>query len=216
MNKKHYQLSCSKEIALMKQKTTILIAVLLIMMPASVLAEGFSDLYIGYAQSQDQDISGSVGNITTKAEFEGGISAGYRIGYWPESIPFVGFAMEISYLEQNIKDEADLRVIPITPLLMLRIPLFKSDEFPYGEWQPYLGVGPGIFMSTLKPEAGDDDYGETDVGLDARCGVKWFLVHNFGLFLEYRYTQFSPEFDAVIQEFDVQTHHALFGISVNF
>ena len=99
---------------------------------------------------------------------------------------------------------------------MLRIPLLKSAEFPAGEWQPYAGVGPGFFMSELKPEANGDKYDESVFGLDARCGLKKFFVPNFGLFLEYRYTDFSLEVDPAVKEFDMQTHHALFGISVNF
>ena len=202
----------------MKLNSIFFFLILTLMVPVSGMAEGFADLYIGYAQSMEQDITVANGaaNNEEKAEFDGGISAGYRIGYWPESMPYVGVALEFSYLEQNIKDEADLRVIPITPLLMLRIPLLKSDEFPTGEWQPYAGVGPGIFLSELKPEATGDKNEQTDIGLDARFGVKKLLVHNFGLFLEYRYTHFSPEFDPEVKEFDMQTHHALFGISVNF
>ena len=203
---------------MLRIKSIVLFTVLALMVPVAVMAEGFSDLYIGFAQSQDQDLMVTSGATTSdeKAEFEGGISAGYRIGYWFETMPYVGLAMEISYFEQNIEDVADFKVIPISPLLMLRIPLLKSAEFPSGEWQPYAGVGPGFFMSKLKSKASNEKYDETDIGLDARCGLKKYLVPNFGLFLEYRYTQFSPEFEPAVKEFDMQTHHALFGITVNF
>jgi hypothetical protein len=194
-----------------------LFTVFVLMVPVSAGAEGFADLYIGFVQGQEQDLMVTNGDTSTdeKVEFEGNISTGYRIGYWSETLPY-GIALEISYFRQDIEDLAELQVIPITPLLMLRIPVLKSAEFPNGEWQPYIAVGPGFFISELKPEATNNKDEQSDLGWDARGGLKKFFVHNVALFVEYRYTHFAPEFDKVIKEFDMETHHALFGLTVNF
>ena len=134
----------------MKIRSLFLITVLALMVPVSAMAEGFSDLYVGFAKSQNQDLTAGNILIEEETEFEGGISAGYRIGYWLESAPYVGLALEVSYFEQDVEDFAELGIIPITPMLMLRIPLLKSPEFPTGEWQPYVGVGPGIAAEGLE------------------------------------------------------------------
>jgi len=201
----------------LKIRLMFLFTVFAIMVPASVMAEGFADLYIGFAQSQEQDLSTTIGGTSTddKAEFQGDISGGYRLGYWFEKMP-VGIALDLSYFEQDIEDLADLSVMAVSPLLMLKVPLHKSAEFPNGEWQPYVGAGMGFFMSELEPDGAGDKNEQSDWGLDARCGIKKFFQYNVALLIEYRYTQFTPEFDSEIDEFDLQTHHALFGVSVTF
>jgi hypothetical protein len=206
-----------KEIAVPKIKTIFLFTIFALIIPTSVMAEGFADLYIGFSQSQEQDLTITIADTPSdeKGEFEGNIACGYRIGYWFEPTPF-GIALEISYFTQDIEDVADLSIIPISSLMMLRIPLLKSSEFPSGKWQPYAGVGPSFFLSRVKTEASDKKYNESDFGLDVRGGLKMYFVRNFGLFLEYRYTHFLPEFDPAIEEFDLETHHALLGITINF
>jgi hypothetical protein len=49
---------------------------------------------------------------------------------------------DLSYFKAE-EEKAKFDVVPLPLLLMLRRPLFKSENFPKGKLQSYAGVGPG-------------------------------------------------------------------------
>jgi opacity protein-like surface antigen len=110
---------------------------------------------------------------------------------------------------------------------MLRLPLVKSADFPNGRLQPYASVGPAIFISKAEdttnfaPPANQSDT-DTSVGFKVGAGVTFLFTKNIGIFGEYRYTHFSPEFEFTTAgvksktETDINTHHLLVGASFRF
>ena len=203
--------------------------------PAS--AEWFADLYSGGVVWVDPTIHATVAGVslekskdTTVADF----TIGGRVGYWLSPVPWLGFALDTSYYQfdvtpkhsQNlILQEAKIQVIPITPLVMARLPLLESDEFPTGRLQPYMGAGPGIFLHRRKIdfESGDRINNETvDVGADVRAGLAWRFTPLFGIFAEYRFNYFSESADGDIAagRFDVHSNvyinSGLAGIRFNW
>jgi len=207
--------------------------------------EGFVDLYVGGAFTADADGTGNMGVGTGtplvpqsfEMEFVNAVTGGGRGGYWLESVPWLGFALDASQFTANEAEPPGggrvlkLRVVPLSGLLMLRYPLLKSGDFPRGQVYTYAGVGPGAFLTRARGDEGNlgvvEDFADdnVDVGIDARVGVK--LFHNvayWGLFLEYRFTYFQPsEFtdDLAGERFEIEldqlaTHHAIFGIGFHF
>jgi opacity protein-like surface antigen len=190
--------------------------VLTLSIPATGMAESFADLYLGAAISQNVtvDYRDENGPASGELDFDNVFTIGYRMGYWFERARWIGIGLDLSYFKHELNG-ADLSVFPLSPLLMFRLPLLRSDRYPTGEWQPYVAVGPGLFYS--KFNRGRNDQEEFNVGLDARGGIKKMFLNNFGVFLEYRYTQFRPDYSPLIlDKVDIKTHHALAGISVNF
>lgn len=190
--------------------------VLTLSIPAASMAEAFSDLYLGAAITEDAAVTyrSNDGPASGELDFDHAFTIGYRIGYWFNRASWIGLCLDVSFFQHDL-DASDLTVIPISPLLMLRIPLLRSDRYPTGEWQPYIAVGPGFFYSKFKRGRHDDE--EFEIGIDARAGIKKMFLHNFGAFIEYRYTQFSSSYDtSILNDVDIKTHHALAGISVNF
>jgi hypothetical protein len=178
-------------------------------------AEGFVDLRLGGGVTEDTDVTvkvGPIGNVSQQTSsattgFDYGISVGIGGGYWLESLPWLGFALNLSYFKANedaVSDPLKLDVFPIAGLLMLRYPLFKSDAYPNGRLQPYFGVGPAAFVSVaeLTPKtiglAGKLNDTNTDIGLYAQLGIKYFFNiptlpgKSYGLFVEQRYTRYDP------------------------
>jgi opacity protein-like surface antigen len=209
--------------------------------PAQALAEGFIDIYGGWASTQDADVdvsisSSSLGFVSTeshteKVDFDSSYALGVRAGYWFEKFPYVGIAGDLSYFKAENKTTG-IHVIPISLLLMLRYPLFRSEKFPRGRIQPYAGIGPGFFISVsdvdFRPTLPKTFSGTSfDVGLDLRAGIAWQFHKHLALFGEYRYTDFSIDLEQTdilyglagtkeTMKTQLATNHFLIGISYRF
>ena len=214
--------------------------------PPFATAERFAALYVGGSFTTDHDlsISSPEKKFTSKVNFDDSFTLGYRMGYWFETFPEIGLALEASYFRPNAYDKnlhtidhADLYTIPVSALLMFRRPLMKSNDYPKGQLLPYVGVGPAIFFSKIEYEvestaipglldmpdlSGEYSDQTVDIGLDLRVGIKTMFGHNRAVFLEYRFTKFGPDFEVnvlgnnVRTETDIDTHHVLIGLSCNF
>lgn len=181
--------------------------------------------------------------------FDTSLMGGGRFGYWFDALSFLGLGLDVSHFEPNIGtqmasftvngvsggsgqvDKIGLSVTDIAFDLMLRWPgLLASERFPKGRLQPYLTAGPAIFIATAKDS---DNFGvpggqsstRTSVGVQAGTGVTWMMTPHIGIFGEYRFTHFSPQFGFDVAtpgfskttvETDVNTHHVLFGLSIRF
>ena len=244
----------------------------IIALSAPASAEWFADLYVGpsFTQSEDVVISQPGFKATLKdVEFANSVSFGGRLGYWFESTPYIGFALDASHFRPDMKKQQvtgcfsgpaavdfgingcdpanplslvriDLAVTGISFDALLRWPLLTSKEFPKGKLQPYLTVGPTIFVarakdtsknSSLSPNFIPPGQSETDtsVVVKAGTGIAWQFHQNVALFGEYRFTHFAPKFDfknldaitgvgtvSFPMKTDINTHRAVFGISLRY
>ncbi len=114
-----------------------------------------------------------------------------------------------------------MQTVPVTPLVLARLPLCESSEYPAGRLQPYVGAGPGIFWHRRKLDlqSGDrvsDD--AVDVGADVRAGVAWEFTPHWGIFAEYRFNYFTTSVDRDIEagvihaDANLYIHSALAGV----
>ena len=198
----------------------------------ATLARGgmFADIYFGASMPQDEDLHmrssafGVVaGSTDANVNYDASFTSGARVGYWFKSRLWLGFAMDVSYFEMD-SDKKDITLYPISTLLMLRLPKRR--------FQPYVGIGPALFVSKMKftvdlselSSGGTGTFNDTsfDVGLDARAGLAVAWYGNTGIFAEYRFTHHSAEFDDTLAgvkvdvETDSNTHHLMVGISYRF
>jgi opacity protein-like surface antigen len=236
-----------------------LLGLAVLLAAAPVAAEGFFDLYFGAAfpESGDVDVkaddpfwnaprssSPPGAQYTSDVDWDTSPSFGMRGGYWFEQtgVSFIGIGLDFSYYQAREDDNfapLDVYLTPITPLLMLRVPLGYSERYPGGRIQPYAAVGPGFTIAAAHADLEElsstgaflDDFDDATfaVGLDARAGLAVALSPHFALFGEYRYTYVEPEFDDEVDDsgaldFDtdfeiepeIQTHHIIFGLSFRF
>jgi opacity protein-like surface antigen len=227
---------------------TAIIAGLAVAAPAS--AEWFVDLYLGGAFTEKHDVdtefppSGAL--ITTlDVSFNNSFAGGLRGGYW---LPFdvgplnFGLGVDFSHFAPNVSrqvrtfcanfcvngtfEDLDLSVWVIGFDALLRAPLLKSAAFPNGQLQPYFRVGPAIFVAhandsfNFAPSNQTDS--DTSVGVKLGAGVAWLFTKNVGVFGEYRYTHFSPEFTfrddggTANVSTSINTHYLLVGVTFRF
>lgn len=196
---------------------------LLVVAPAS--AEWFGDLWAGGSRTQSEDLKVSILDVTVtdEVDYSNTFTVGLRVGYWFDSAPWLGLALDLSYF----RPDPDVTVFPVSALLLLRVPLLTSEEFPSGRIQPYIGGGPAMFASSFAGDLGSDLGGRTsdtsfDIGLDARAGITFLFTPDFGIFFEYRMTRVSPEWnlrvldmDATVKT-DLNSHHVVGGITFRF
>ena len=75
-----------------------------------------------------------------------------QLGYWFEDIPWLGIAAEAPLLQPDEQDqetsiEADTNFDPLSGFLLLR--------YPNGRLQPFVGIGPTLFISDLRSDTAD-------------------------------------------------------------
>jgi len=220
--------------------------------PAS--AEWFADLFAGLSFTRDHDLKlndRGIGQGTYESvEFERSLAWGGRAGRYFDSLPFLGVAVDFFRFSPDIGGQSvqlrgcffpggcgtgrggigfiEVQTTAVSLDLMLRLPLFKSADAPQGLVQPYLAVGPPLFITTVTPRntrnfRNHDDDTDLSIGFKLAGGVAVQVYKNLALFGEYRFTHVSPEVelrDANLNRTtlrtDLDTHSALVGISARW
>ena len=192
--------------------------------PAS--AEFFGDLFLGgaFTESSEPTLKIPVGGVATTITSKGvhhddSIMFGGRGGYWIDSFPYLGFGLDVSHFDADAAPQSTIVVfspdlfglsgpsqqlkkieIGVTVIsfdLMLRWPLMVSPAFPKGQLQPYIAVGPALFIVTAKDfgNLGPTTQSDTDtsVGVKVAGGLTWMFTKNIGVFGEYRFLHYTPE-----------------------
>jgi opacity protein-like surface antigen len=220
--------------------------------PAS--AEWFADLFAGLSFTRDHDLKlndqGIGQGIYESVEFDRSLAWGGRAGRYFDSLPFLGVGLDFFRFYPDIGGQSvqlrgcffpggcgtgrggtgslDVGTTSVSVDLMLRLPLWKSTEAPQGRVQPYVAVGPPLFITTITPRntrnfRNHDDDTDYSFGYKAAAGVAVQVFSNLALFGEYRFTHVSPEVelrDADLNRTtlrtDLDTHSALLGISARW
>ena len=186
-------------------------------------------LYFGGAMPDDGDVDGKAypfGLTLTdsdKVDYDNKFTFGGRFGYWSTDANWAGFALDVSYLKLDASG-IKTHVIPVSPLVMFR--------YPGERLQPYIGIGPGIFLSDIDVDIQlsgvDRQFSDkhVDVGLDARAGMAWRVFRSIAVFGEYRFAYYKGNYQDDISaagtttkvkiETDIKVHNFLFGLSYSF
>jgi hypothetical protein len=155
--------------------------------------------------------------------FDPSATFGMRGGYWFDSVSGVGVAGDVSFFEAEA-NHVRFRIVPVSLLVMLRVPLLVTDEIPGGRLQPYIGIGPSFLYrdstGDFRPENPKKvAVRSVEAGFDAHLGLLWQFHRHFGVFAEYRFTHLpmdgshkqSTQLNATLE-----THHLLTGVSFRF
>jgi len=190
----------------MAKKVIILIFVVVFLLfnPQFSMGEGFGDVYLGWhdTHADDMDVKLNESPVGTYPDSDSGSIFGGRIGFWSKNYAWLGLAVDASVSQVDF-GEIDIGIASASLLVMARLAVNKSEQFPQGKVQPYAGAGPGIFfggMSEFVPEIPpsgavlDDSY--FNIGLDARAGITFLFNERYGVFLEYAFKRFSSEFNS--------------------
>ena len=229
-------------------RLTVVMAIACGAAPAS--AEWNVDLYGGAAWIQSsnlgvrgQDNNGTSVNLTIfDLDTNTGFTVGVRGGYWLDPLPFLGFDLDVFYLQTPVPAQtttgtatltgeflnkpisvdpsgvasipsATLPLFGFAPELRLRWPLMVDATFPHGRLQPYISAGPAWAFS-LKNEHLAVEFGGKIGG-----GLAFQIAPWIALFGEYRYI-FFPGFELTDKHLtykaNINSHTVVLGLSLRF
>jgi len=218
----------------------VLCAVALPSWPASpASAEWFGDLYAGGAFTERADLN--VGSDTFRnVSFDTSGLVGGRVGYWIGDFEYLGAAFDVLHYRPRIDAQTvrlttfdpstthlssiDVGVTALSFDFIVRVPLLKDEAFPFGRLQPYGLVGPILAITqaadsnNFGPPTGQSHV-SSQPGFNVGTGLLWQFHRHVGVFGEYRYLQFSPDFNfapSTEVQFNVRSHVLMGGVSVRF
>ncbi len=227
---------------------TGIISIFTVAIASTANAEWMNAFSAGYNVTTNEELTintGTIDEYLTQYDFDNSFVIGYRIGYWLESFPAMGFALDASYFrpepdfafiyrgqnnpppdpdpsdpEISVRESGGFDVIPIAVNLMFRIPLGIDEIYPKGRYQPYVAFGPGLFLSWLDTQNINDS--DAQFGWDARVGFNYMVTYNMGIFAEYRYTDSKFTFDEAIgiggnrNEFEIDLQTSHYTLGISY
>lgn len=174
-------------------------------------------------------------------DFDTSLAVGGRLGHWFEGFRFLGVALDVISFQPKIGsqtvgtsgtlagpfltippgpftgslklEELDVNITGVSLDLLLRLPLLRGEQFPYGRLHPYLTAGPGAYITEVRHFDR-----EVSVGWKAAAGLTWLFTKDIGLFAEYRriHVEPHPESGRMKLEMTIDAQMVLAGLTARF
>lgn len=228
----------------------VMVVISLLWFVPGVLAEPFVGAYAGFSLAADSDFTsadfigtGATKDLDLKSKVDNSGTFGGRVGYWFDALPILGvqFDLNVFYPEITIPEqrketltinrpfEFDVSVVTLGFSVLGRYSLLKGPDFPRGRLQPYLGIGPALFITSWddQEDIEDDNIGSDTVvngGLQFMAGLNFFIREKWSLFAEYKFTHHVTQIGGISegdtlslvgnQPFNIS--HLTAGISYSF
>lgn len=125
---------------------------------------------------------------------ENSVMYGAKLGYYFDSLKWLGLGVETEVFNatphvksQNITIAGvNFGTAPeLTNRVLTWAPVNILIRHQLGAFEPYVGVGLGVFFSRLSD--GTDSSSSTDVGLNAQLGLRYRVTSNLALFGEWKF-----------------------------
>lgn len=201
------------------------ISLLMLLITTDVRAEFMAEFYggEGFTGTHNAQVNLPNAEITGThyaLKFDSADTFGGRASYWFNDFQYLGLGVDISHVfGPDQKEQVSLTKLCVAGFgcsvspetikklsntvtaigfdAMLRYPLFASETFHKGRLQPYVDIGPTIFITTIKDTGNftpkDQSCKFKSTGLTTGAGVRLFLTQSIGVFIEYRHMNFSVD-----------------------
>ena len=138
--------------------TILIVSVFALMAPNLATAELYTDSGLDLRIPENQELELHFSTLYEDTDLMHFNDASYysydeQLGYWFEDMPWLGIAAEAPLLlqpdeqNQDISINADTNFDPLSGFLLLR--------YPNGRLQPFVGIGPTLFISDLRSDTVD-------------------------------------------------------------
>lgn len=198
--------------------------------PEGYIAGQFGISVPGSLRNIDVTTPGTSGVTFSDFDVQNSLLFGAKVGYFSQSVRWFGVEAEIFHTTPHVKQQ-DVIVtapggsvtVPGVPGLNFRMLTLAPNlvfRYPGKRFQPYVAVGPGIFMARLKDAQTGDAQSSTTLGLNAQLGLRYFMSRHLALFGEYKFNysrlkfEDRPNLDGI--DTDYLAHNLVIGIGYHF
>ena len=132
------------------------------------------------------------------------IMYGAKVGYYFDSVKWLGVETEVFNTNPNIKQQdvtvsgpggsitgtltgQDLRILTWAPINVV-------VRYQAGQFEPYAGLGMGVFFARIHDGQSGESSSSTTVGLNTQLGVRYLVTTNLAVFGEWKYNRTSFNF----------------------
>ena len=151
---------------------------------------------------------------------------GAKLGYYFDSLKWLGLETEVFNTTPNVKQQnltiggVNLGTAPGVDFRVLTwAPVNVVVRYQMGAFEPYAGVGLGIFFSRFSQ--GGDSSSSTDIGLNTQLGLRYRVTNNLAIFGEWKFNHANISHDdflatGIKASADYNVHHIAFGVGYHF
>ena len=185
---------------------------------------------VGANLPQDlSDVQWSVGGATAPGNdlaLQTSIVYGGKLGYYLDSMKWLGVETEVFNATPHLNQQnwivggVNIGTVPgISNRVLTWAPVNIVVRYQAGSFEPYLGVGLGVFFSHLS--AAGFSSSSTDVGLNTQVGLRYRVTKAIALFGEWKFNRANLSHDNLAGtglnvEADYNAHNFVFGVGYHF
>lgn len=146
---------------------------------------------------------------------------GGKVGYYLPRVNWLGIETELFNTSPHVKQQPITVLgvtVPAAPGFSLNVLTWAINvlvRYPGKQFQPYAGVGLGVFFAEAKFQGQSDK--DVAPGLNALAGLRFFATDRIALFAEYKYNRATFELpEAIGLKADYSANHFVGGVSFHF
>ena len=151
------------------------------------------------------DVRDGQGRSYSNLEMKNSVVAGIKLGHYFSKVEWFGLETELFAAAPKFKAQTVPGTGPGCPCTLttadpsLRTLTWAVNavvRYPGEKFQPYAGIGLGVFFADLHSQGAKDD--NAVPGLNALAGARYFFTREVALFGEYKYAQASFNFGQAV------------------
>src|SRR5574341_878323 len=199
-----------------------------LLVPSPSTAEMYVAGMVGYTAPNDlTNVEGSgaaSGLSLSDLELQSSVAYGGKVGHFFPGVDWLGIETEVYNTTPHVKQQPATVSgpgfsLPATAIgFNLRVLTWGINaivRYPGKTFQPYAGVGLGVFFAEAKFQGQSDS--DTAPGLNALAGIRFFATDHLALFAEYKYNRASFNLpDTFGLQADYSANIFMGGVSFHF
>jgi opacity protein-like surface antigen len=154
--------------------------------------------------SNIQGVDSSAGLTVSDLSLQNSFVYGAKLGYYFDSMKWLGVETEVFNSTPHFKQQDAAISVPGFSATLnltgqsLRVlnwaPVNVVVRHQMGQFEPYAGVGMGVFFANIKDGQTGESSSSTNVGLNTQLGLRYLVTENVSLFGEWKYSRASFNF----------------------